>query len=325
MRYLAVLLLMPFALTLPACGDDDGGGGYTCDCCGMPVRASSSSECGGGICDPYCLTRPDSGSDAGEDAAEDAAPDVMGDGGMTLMEMEPNDGTTADEVNDLPLDSVMVGAIDAAGDTDIFLVPTMGGRGYVAQLTVGGVLMGHLTVLDSGRGGEAAGSDYVHLSRTNEGEADVEVSFAAMGDGHLVAVRDVRSLDGGAGSGGSDHVYELRVIALDLDSIGRALELPGSTAGFLGHAGSMVAHPFDATEGTWVNLDLAPMADMDARLFVVSEDTGSWIARNDDRGPADNTPLIDAPLTAAGHMWLIVENIDEDAFDLGYTITSTLP
>ncbi len=296
--------LFALASLVAACGDDGTG---TTDSAMPPDGATDTG------------TTPDASPDASADATPDATPDAAP---MMLTEMEPNDGTTTDEVNDLPIGATMSGAIDAAGDSDIFRIPTVGGHAYVIQLTTPGALMGHLTVIDSGRDGAAAGEDYVHLSRTGT-EADVELDLLAMGDGHLVAVRDVRSLDGGAGSGGADHDYVLSVTEVPAASIATPLTFPSTVTGALDHPGAMGVHSFDGTEGTWVTLDLAPTGMMDGRLFIVSEATGSWIARNDDRSAGDTSPLIDAPLTASGTMYLVVENIDEMATGLGYSIAAS--
>jgi hypothetical protein len=308
MRAFFLSTVVAASIAVAGCGDDGG-------------RLDASGDTGTTDTSP-----PDAAADAIVDSATDAIVDSAPADTSTAMleEMEPNDGTTTDEVNDLPVGATMSGTIDAAGDSDIFLVPTMGGRAYLISLTTPGALMGHLTVIDSGRDGDPAGDDYVHLSGTGVA-ADVELDLLAMGDGHLVAVRDVRSLDGGAGSGGPDHDYTLQVTELDPTSIATPLSLPGTTTGALSHPGAVQVYSFDGTEGTWVTMDLMPAGSMDARLFVVAEATGSWIARNDDRSAGDNTPLIDAPLTASGSMYLVVENIDEGAPSLAYSIESTLP
>jgi hypothetical protein len=308
LSYLSLSVLLSF-LALPvllaACGDDGGADSGALDT-GAPPPTDSGT-----------------GGDASTDTG--AATDASGDTGGTMMltESEPNGGTTETEVNDLPVGAVMSGAIGEAGDSDIFLVPTVAGRAYRVTLEPAGPLMGHLTIIDSGRDGDPAGDDYVHLSRTGSGGA-VELDLLAMGAGHLVAVRDLRSLGGGAGSGGADHTYTLRVTELDLGAIAEGLTLPSTVMGSLTHPGAMAVYTFSGTEGTWVTFDLTPSGEMDARLFIVAESTGSWIARNDDRGPADDTPLIDAPLTAGGTMYLVVENIDEQAAGLGFSITASM-
>jgi hypothetical protein len=64
---------------------------------------------------------------------------------------------------------------------------------------------------------------------------------------------------------------------------------------------------------------------MDGRLFIYSLTEQDWIARNDNRALDDPDPLIDAPLTADGAMLLVVENIEEQASALGYTLSTSLP
>ncbi|MFU8806466.1 MAG: hypothetical protein ACNA8W_21820, partial [Bradymonadaceae bacterium] len=79
---------------------------------------------------------------------------------------------------------------------------------------------------------------------------------------------------------------------------------------------------FTANEGDDAIIDLRATGDMDARLVLFSENTGSWFARNDDRSLGDVDPLIDAPIFAEGPALLVVENIAESVQDLGYTMTA---
>ena len=60
-------------------------------------------------------------------------------------------------------------------------------------------------------------------------------------------------------------------------------------------------------------------------MMIFAKSTGSWCARNDNQSASDINPLIDAPLTESGAMWLVVENVDHDATGFGYAITATLP
>ncbi len=301
-----MLWTISLAALLVGCGDD----GRAADT-GAPDTAVPPTDSAVGDTGAPPDTSPPS------DASPDTSPPAM------LVESEPNDGSTDTEVNDLPVGALMSGVIGEAGDSDIFLVPTVGGRAYRITLTLeaGSALMGHLTIIDSGRDGDPAGDDYVHLSRTGSDGA-VELDLMAMGDGHLVAVRDLRSLGGGPGSGGADHGYSLEVSELDLATVAEDITLPSTITGSLAHPGAMTLHRFSGTEGTWVTFDLTPTGAMDARLFIVAESTGSWIARQDDRTPTDNSPLIDAPLTASGTMYLVVENIDEEASSLGFSIAA---
>lgn len=263
---------------------------------------------------------PADGGPADDGPADGGAGHDAGSG--ELVEQEPNDGATLEEVNELPLGASLVGNIDV-DDADIFRVPTVGGRAYRVSLEVpaGSALAGHLTVLDSGRGDDAAGSDYVRLSRTGVA-ADVELDLVAMGDGHLVVVRDARNV-GGAGAGGGGHGYVVRVEELDAGAA--ELAIPSTLQGSLAHAGALRAYRFDAASGMELTADLSSDGDLDARLFVVSLATGDWIARADDRSATDTDPLLDAPLFGEGEMLLVVENIAEEATSLGYTLAVSSP
>jgi hypothetical protein len=260
---------------------------------------------------------PDAGpeDDAGE-PAPDAGPDL-------LEEVEPNDGTTPDEVNALEVGAELRGVIDA-DDADIFAVATTAGQPYRVHLTLpaGSALEGHLTVLDDGRDGDAAGSDYLQISRDGL-EADVNLELMAMGGGHLIIVRDGRNV-GGSGFGGADHRYTLVVEELALDEVAQDVSPPEVVSDSLAHAGAMKLYRFSATSGQDALFSFSTNGDMDGRFFVMATETGSWIARNDD-GPSAPDPLIDAPLFADGEMFLVVDNITEDAADLGYTVDLALP
>ena len=107
------------------------------------------------------------------------------------------------------------------------------------------------------------------VSRTGPG--GVEVEWLAMGDGHLVAVRDARAV-GGTGMGGDDYGYELVITELDLESLATSLDLPSTTSGSLAHAGAMDVRRFTAKAWTNVVFDArATGGSMNARLFVVAE------------------------------------------------------
>ena len=259
------------------------------------------------------------GADAGrfEDAGSDA-------GDMPLAEQEPNDGTTLDEVNDLAVGERVFGNI-ALDDADIFRVPTEGGRAYRVHLEVpaGSSLVGHVTVIDSGRDEEAPGQDYVQLSRDGA-QSDVNVELVAMRAGHLVIVRDARNV-GGQGAGGDGHGYVLHVEEIDLSLESEALILPATVQGELAHAGAMRVYRFSAANGMDLVADLQASGDMDGRLFVVSRTSGDWIARNDNRSNSDTDPLLDAPLFGSGEMLLVVDNIAEEAADLGYSLSVSAP
>lgn len=273
----------------------------------------------GGVADDAGAEPADGGSD---DAGVEEEPEEI----EETEELEPNDISDGDEANPLPLGARMRGSIAEPGDADAFEVLTTGGRAYRVHLRLpaGSALQGHLTVFDNGRDGSPASADYVQLSQTGV-EADVNLELLASGDGHYVIVRDLRAVGGGDGSGGDDHTYELWVEELEPQSIARpALSFPDTVSGTLPHAGAIHLYPFEAVLYDDVILDLEASADMDGRLVVISDITGEWIARNDDRGGSVD-PLIDAPMTAGGDLWLVVDNVAPDATSLGYTMTTEKP
>ena len=225
-------------------------------------------------------------------------------------------------VNDLPLSSTVRGLIGTADDADVFhLVGSTLGHAYAASLDVGtGSLQGHVTILDDGRGGAAAGDDYVRLHRVG---GAVRVEFVALGGGVFVVVRDSRNL-GGGGFGGADFGYTLHVDDVTAAVTAAPLTLPATLNAALLAPGAITLFPFEVDVGADVLFDLVA-GGFDGRLFVVSASTGDWIARNDDRAVDDVSPLIDAPLFESGPYLLLVENSDETPSSLAYTLNATAP
>lgn len=266
---------------------------------------------------------PDDGSRADGSGSVDS-----GDAGAAplLQEREPNGGATPEEFNELPVGAGLRGAVGSPGDADLFHVSTLPGRVYDAWLEVpaGSPLLGHLTAIDDGRGGDAAGEDYVKLARSPDGP-DARLSWLAMGaGGYFVAVRDERGV-GAAGPGGPAYAYTLRVVEQSPREAG-VLELgrPGEAQGQLPHAGGVSLHSFEAAQGDEVRFDLQalPRGAFDGRLLVWSEATGDWVARNDNRAVDDLDPLIATPLTADGPWLLVVDNIEETPAGLSYRLVS---
>lgn len=264
------------------------------------------------------------GTDAGAEPDVGAVPDAAAaDADMSappgsLTESEPNDGATIDEVNALPVGAELQGVI-GPGDSDVFAVPSEPGLLYTVTLAsaAGGELVPHLTVLDGGRDGESPGADYVKIVRGQT------IQFLAMGEGgHLVVVRDARNVDGGS-VGGDGFGYTLRVDAQEPAAQG-AVDFGSPLTGTLGAPGDVHLWSFDATEGMEVTFDMnAPTGD--GRLYVFSVQSGSWIARQDDRALDDPNPLLAAPLFGAGAMYLVVESITEQGGPIGYTIATASP
>ena len=245
----------------------------------------------------------------GEGEGEEGAGEGEGEGGA-LEESEPNGGDPVSDVDVLPVGVVLRGVIDGADDVDFFaLEGAVAGHVYVVDVAgaEGDGFDPRVAVLDDGRGGDAPGADYVRLGH-------LSLQFAVLGGGVFIAVDD----DVGSGGGYS-------VIVGDVTDDVSAAALSGAVDDDLGGAGRVRVYPFAADPGDDVAFDVVSSGDADLRLFVVSLSAGDWIARNDDRSAGDLDPLLDAPLFEEGPYVLLVENNDEDATDLGYTLTPTLP
>lgn len=270
---------------------------------------------------------PPTGEDAGP--ATDAGPDDDTDAGDGDDDAGAG-GTDAGpdpEPDELAPGDTVAGSIFEPQDQDVFYVDSAGGTPYRVSLTLpaGSALQGHLTVFDDGRDGAITGDDYAQLSIGGV-NADVELEFLAMGEGHYIAVRDARNVGGGATAGGFDHTYEVTVEELTLDDVVVSdVAFPSTLTGTLPHPSAMHVYRFSTdTDFEEVAFDFSTTGNMDGRLYVVAASTGDWIARNDDRvGSAD--PLIEAPMTETGTLYLVVENIALEATGLSYSIAASKP
>lgn len=326
-----ILLAVSAVMVLAGCSSSDAAGGSAPlpgnDASvaedGSPADQAANPETGSDTATQDASGPDATGQDAsGQDATEEAESGPL----PTLNEKEPNDGKVDGEFNPLPLGSSMVGAIQVPGDVDIFRFDATAGTAYTVSLEMpsGSLLSGHLTVMDDGRDGHQNGEDFVKIVRGDS--ATITADVLAMGQGgYYVVVRDSRNVDGqSVGAAGFDYkVWVTERPTKDFE--GAPLTFPANLEGTLASRGAMRLYPFDGTENTDVLFDLKAKGDMDGRLLVFAKSTGSWIARNDDRAQADSNPLIDAPLTASGAMWLVVENVSEKASDLSYTLDGTMP
>lgn len=272
-----------------------------------------------------CTPNPDGGpggDGANEGEGEDDTGEGEGEGGVDGVEQEPNDGAQVDEVNELAIGDTVAGAIQAAGDVDIFHIATTPGLAWRVTLDVDddSTLDGHVTVFDDGRGDDAPGADYVRLGRSPAGPGAI-LDFVAFGaGGHLVTVRDTRDVDGD-GVGGATATYTLHVDELPLAP--EPLSFPTDRVGALNDVSAVAVYEFDAVEGADFVVDLQADGDLDARLFVYAASEQDWVVRNDDRAVDDVDPLLDAFLPVGGPCLLIVESTGEAAGDLGYTIETS--
>ena len=258
-----------------------------------------------------------------------------GSGGPTrLEESEPNNGASDTEFNTIPTETpaVIAGTI-TAGDADIFKIEPAPTNLFVVELTTpsGSDLQGHLTVFDDGRDGDRAGADYRKIA-TGNGPSH-RVVFMTMGDGgYFLAVRDERNVGTDKNAGGDAFDYELSVESVPLsDSEYERTELSTQSwpsqpiSGTLDFAGDLAIFPFEAREGDDIVASLSTSGDFDGRLLVVAEETGSWIARQDDRSRTNSDPLIDAPMSAGGQLYLLVENIEPGVSSLDWELSVERP
>jgi hypothetical protein len=146
-----------------------------------------------------------------------------------------------------------------------------------------------------------------------------------MGEGgYFLAVRDRRNVGTEAGAGGDDFNYELSVEAVDKSQFSRGSVVFGGQQGdTLDGPAHLALYQLPGSKGDEIEIDIQATGDADLRALVYSETTRDWIARHDDRGINNTDPIIDAPLTAEGPFWLLIENIDETASGLGFNYTAT--
>ncbi len=325
-RWFSSALFLACAVWVGACGSDDTSSEGPAD------AGTDGSDAGDGGAPDAASDAPDP-SDASDAALDtsDASLDTVGedvtepDAAVVYAdEEEPNDGATLEEYNDLGLDVWMRGAVGTVGDSDVFRVQSTAGKvvRVVLELPTGSALEPHVAVFDDGRGTAAPGEDYVKVAVG----ASVMVEWLAMDTaGYFVAVRDVRNLAAGT-VGGADCTYEVHASEHETDAYeGQPLAFPSQFDDALPRASGLRLYGFQGDDGADILVDLQATGDMDGRLMIYADAIDSWIARNDDRGAQDPNPLIDAFLTEGGSMLLVVENIDERATDLSYSIDAKLP
>jgi hypothetical protein len=305
-------LMLAATWLLPSCSSSDSG---------SPQPAAPQEDAAADVQD---AAMDQAYPDAQPEAAADVAPEQEA-AAQLLQEKEPNDGTTTAEFNALPAGAIMQGAIDKPGDNDIFRFDAAPGKAYSISLSLpsGSLLQPHLTAMDTGRDTHAAGEDYVKIVKSTS--SDVSLDLLAMGQGgYFAVVRDARNVSGPT-VGGAEYKYTVTVTEVDPKSFeAPALQFPVNLQDKLDRAGGLRLYPFTATEGANAVFDLKATGTMDGRLMVFASSIGSWIARNDDRSVGDPNPLIDAPLSESGAMWLVVENVDETSTDWAYSLQGTL-
>lgn len=304
MRFVAVALL--FSL-LMACGDDAPGSDASQD---SAVSPDATVDAGS----------DDSGA---EDAAADAPSEAAIEAGASRVEYseeEPNDGTPLEQVNTVEAGWKVSGQIEQ-GDLDWFFVNTAPGKIYRLTWVDTDTDWGRqFTVLDAGRGGGNPGEDYTKLLQNQDSTTLMFFSFGS--GGHYVAVS---SQSGEAGS----YNFLLEEVSVNAAS-GEMITFPSTVNGQLPSPGSVVVHPFEATEGTDIEIrldatELPEPSEIDSRLYVYAPSEGSWIMRNDDDG-ATLDSRVRAPLPAGGSLWLVVENVElkEPITRLNYRLTATI-
>lgn len=267
--------------------------------------------------------------------APDDTPDaaVVDAGAVPLTETEPNDGATLDQYNAIELARPLTGALQSPGDADIFRIATVAGQLYRLTLTVpaGSPLQAHVTVFDTGRGNGAAGDDFVKVG-VLDAAGSAQLEWLAIGQGgYFIAVRDQRNVTGSqVGGAGFDYQLSAASVALAEAEVGALVFPTSNVSGSLRAVGAVALYRFSTTSGTDVTIDLRAAdstepAGLDGRLIAVSVATGDWVARNDDRGQTDVDPQLQAPLYADGEIVLVVDNVNERATRLGYTLNATSP
>ncbi len=246
----------------------------------------------------------------------------------TDEEVEPNNGNSDRDVNILPFNTEVRGAIAEPGDQDVFFLDTVPGRRYTVQLNapLSSAIDGHITIIDTGRDGYAAGGDYQKLSSYPQGK-NAQADFVALGEGgHFLLLRDRRNL-GRATQGSENHTYQLRVTEAEPnDFMGVAPLLNTPVEDVLDSASALKLHAIEGSAEELLHVDVQATSfnDMNARVYVFSPQTGHWIARNDDRSGGNTDPLIDVRLTVSEPLLIAVENTNEDARNLRYTLLFSL-
>lgn len=288
MRTRAFLLAALTGLGLAACGGDDDGGSVDA------LRVDG-------------ITQPDSAS---------------ADGAAATAESEPNDGTTADDVDLVTFPGSIRGAIDPAGDVDVFAATLPAGSRWRLRLDAEeGPFAPHLVVVN--HADEAPTS--LGLGAAGDVLALEQVIFAS--GRHNFIVRDARNVPDSTGVGDATHGYTLTAEPLDRAPI--AATVPSMPSGTLASPFAVAFYEFTLATETDVRIDvlarrLPSPSSLDTRASLVRLDDGVRLGTNDDLVLGSQLDSRLEGVLPAGSYLLVIDNVDPAATSLGFAVDFAL-
>lgn len=287
--------------------DNDGDGAIDCldpDCRPLQICGAPQPDAGDD------LLSPDGGTDAVTDSTKTDALAV-------IPEVEPNDGKTVDQLQEIDLPSLVAGAIGSANDADIFALNVIAGDRLRVEVTPTGELRPHVAVFSG------AGVDIPPAVNASDSGSVLVEYYALAGGQLLVGIRDRRNVgDTPAGVGGPTLGYTLSVTRLARDPI--PIVVGETKVESLAPSGTVRVFSFDAQKDDALTLQvltesLSQPSTADARLSLFHPASQSRLGTNEalDSGDA----LLEGSMPLAGTYHAIVENVALDADDLRFSFS----
>ena len=279
------------------------------------VCAALLAACGGGGDDDGGAIDARAGVD-GEGAIDGAGADAA----PAVAETEPNNGTSAEDVNTVTFPGGVRGAIDPADDTDVFASELAVGTRWTFRVEAAAAFAPHLIVTNH------ADEAPVTLALGGAGEAIALEQVILAGGRHNFIVRDARNVPDATGVGGATHTYTLR--ATPLERAPTTAAIPSTPTGTLASPFAVALYQFNLATETDVRIDvqarrLASASDLDTRASLVRLADQAHLITNDDLDGAQLDSRVEGVL-AAGDYLLVIDNVDPAATDLRFAVDFAL-
>lgn len=298
--------------------DNDGDGRVDCDdpdcrdadACGSATDSGALDRGPGtdGPGEDMNKGRPDRGpwadrsTTADTTAPDQAQPDAL----ASRKEKEPNDGSTATEVDAVAFPQVVLGSIGKAADRDIFELALSAGDRLSVRVKAGGPLQAHLAVFDP------AGKLPTAVSTGPGNNAFLEY-YMLKSAKLLVAVRDRRNVGSSPQNvGGNTFTYTLSLLRLTRAPV--QATVGGEAKGSLAPLGTVRVFAFSPQANATLEVRavaqaLTPPSDVDTRLSLFHPGQKAWLGTNDDASVSTKDSLLQGKMPFAGTYHAIVENV----------------
>jgi hypothetical protein len=283
------------------------------------------------LCVALLLACGGSDSQDSPDAAEqapDASPgaDAMSvsDAAAALSEMEPNNGSSVDDVNEVVAPLVLTGSIDSDvsnPDIDVFSVDLTPGQLWTWSLESAGTMAPHLAITNH------AGVSPTTLGYGAAGQTASFDVFAYLDGRYNIIVRDSRNVNEGGDFSGPEYGYTLTATPSTRQPV--AVTVPERVSATLDSSYDLALFSFSLTEATTVRIEVfarrktAP-SDIDSRLSLYYVDDSSYLITNDDPALNQLDSIVQGELPA-GEYRVVVDNVEPTASDLSFELDFSTP